>query len=223
MRHVPRQGPRSRTTRARRSPTSATTTGPARPRAPYGAVPYDPSQDTVPFQADLRAPASPGAPRVPVRARRHERHGHEQRVLEEALHPGRRHVRPPRARPHRGAQAVHAPGHRCGLGSGRRSRRSASARRRPPAPRARRAPPKIEGGSEVGDTVEVTDVGVWARFSEKPRNYNFIWLRDGSPLAKYNGAPIGDENGAVHGLRRADVHAHRRRRRPRDQLLRSPR
>ena len=55
--------------------------------------------------------------------------------------------------------------------------------------------PKLDGAFEVGDTIEVTDLGVWARFSEKARDYNFIWLRDGAPMAKYNGAPIGAEDG----------------------------
>src|SRR4051794_26933847 len=53
-------------------------------------------------------------------------------------------------------------------------------------------PPKIEGGGEVGDTLEVTDNGVFSRFSEKPSNYNYIWLRDGAPIASlYKGAPTG--------------------------------
>jgi hypothetical protein len=57
-------------------------------------------------------------------------------------------------------------------------------------------PPKIEGGGEVGDTLEVTDNGVWSRFTEKPSNYNYVWLRDGSAMFKYNGAPIGPEGSA---------------------------
>src|SRR5262249_7352390 len=56
--------------------------------------------------------------------------------------------------------------------------------------------PKTNGASETGDVIEVVDNGVWSRFSENARNYNYIWLRDGSPMAADNAAPLFlDEDG----------------------------
>ena len=200
--HVPRQGPRpdrsghaGRQRRRQQRARARRRTRSARCRT------TQPGHDAVP--ADLRAPAAPGAPRVPVRARRHERDRHEQRLLEEDLRPGRRHVRQARARPHRACASrsrIPAP-----TPSGPRSRSRRSASVRPPIGGAPgpACPPKLDGGSEVGDTVEVADTACGRASPRTPRNYNYIWLRDGAPLAKYNGAPIGDEDGAVHGRRRA--------------------
>ncbi len=216
--HVPRQGPRSdRSGHAGRQ--RRRQQRPRRGDRPVrrGPVLVRPGHDAVP--ADLRAAPAPGAPRVPVRARRLQRHGDVERVLQEALRAGLRHDGQDLARPHRvtrrpfdipttdadwAAIQVTAIGQRPPEGGGA-----------PGPPCA----PKLEGGNEAGDTVEVTDVGVWSRFSEKPRNYNYVWLRDGAPLPKYNAAADRRAGRSLHGRGRADVHAHRRRHRPRDQLL----
>jgi hypothetical protein len=169
--------------------------GPGAATYPFGAVPYSFDQDTVPFQQIFERLRHP---------ERHEylfeRDGQSGTVTSNAYYKklyvqvsdmydkillDRTSVRKPFVFPVTDADwaaiAVTAIGQRPPETAG--------------APGAACAP-KIEGGSEVGDTVEVTDVGVWSRFSEKPRNYNYIWLRDGAPLAKYNGAPIGDQNSA---------------------------
>ena len=165
--------------------------GPGAATAPYGAVPYDPSQDTVPFQAIFE------------RLRHPERHeyllerdemsatvtsnAYWKKIFTQAgdmfdhIRLDRTAVRKPFTLPVSDADWVAAQV----TAIGQRPPETAGA----PGPACA---PKIEGGSEVGDTVEVTDVGVWARFSEKPRNYNFVWLRDGAPLAKYNGAATQD-------------------------------
>ena len=168
--------------------------GPGSATAPFGAVPYNASQDTTPFQQIFERLRHP---------ERHEylfeRDGQSGTVTSNAYYKklyiqvsdmydhitlGRTAVRKPFVLPMSDADwaAVQV----------------TALNQRPPetsgAPGAACAP-KLEGGGEVGDTVEVTDLGVWSRFEEKPRNYNFVWLRDGSAMFRYNGAPIGDQNG----------------------------
>jgi hypothetical protein len=171
--------------------------GPGAAAYPFGAVPYDPGQDTVPFQAIFE------------RLRRPERHeylferdGQSATVTSNAyykklyvqvsdmfdkLELDRTLIRKPFVFPTTDADWA-----AIGVTAiGQRPPETAGA----PGPAC---PPKISGGSEVGDMVEVTDLGVWSRFSEKARNYNYVWLRDGAPLASYNGAPIGPEDGPCH-------------------------
>jgi hypothetical protein len=52
-------------------------------------------------------------------------------------------------------------------------------------------PPALNTAFEVGHTLKVANNGTWARFTDAPGNYNYVWLRDGAPLVSYNGAPIG--------------------------------
>jgi hypothetical protein len=169
--------------------------GPGAATAPYGAVPYSFDQDTTPFQQIFERLRHP---------ERHEflfeRDGMSGTVSSSAywkklyvqaadmfdhISLDRTSVRKPFTFPVSDAdwQAIQvtAIGQRPPTTSG--------------APGAACAP-KIEGGGEVGDTLEVTDNGVWSRLSEKPSNYNYVWLRDGGPMAKYNGAPIGPEGSA---------------------------
>jgi hypothetical protein len=168
--------------------------GPGSATAPFGAVPYDFSQDTTPFQQIFERLRHP---------ERHEylfeRDGQSGTVTSSAywkklyiqvadmydhLLLDRMAIRKPFTLPVTDADwaAIKV------TAIGQRPPETAGA----PGPACA---PKLEGGSEVGDTVEVTDLGVWSRFSEKPRNYNYVWLRDGSAMFRYNGAPIGAEDG----------------------------
>ena len=78
--HIKDLGPNDQGTR---SPTSATTTRPGRGDVPVrrGAVGDRRIAGHGSVPEDLRAVPPSGVPRVPVRARRHERHRHDQRVL----------------------------------------------------------------------------------------------------------------------------------------------
>ena len=181
-------------------------------------MPYDSSQDTTPFQQIFERLRHPERHEYLFERDGMSAHRHQQRLLEEAVHPGRltcsttscsiaRPVRKPFTLPVTDADwaAIQV------TAIGQRPPETSGA----PGPACA---PKLEGGSEVGDTVEVTDLGVWARFSEKPRNYNFIWLRDGAPMAQLQRRADRRRGRPVHRRRRADLHAHRRRRRARDQL-----
>lgn|GEM_PF-5912004 len=50
--------------------------------------------------------------------------------------------------------------------------------------------PTLNGVFEVGGTVKVSFNGTWSRFKDKKVNYQYIWLRDGAPLTSYNGATV---------------------------------
>ncbi len=193
--------------------------GPGAATYPFGAVPYDFSQDTTPFQQIFERLRHPERHEYLFERDGQSAHGHAAtRTGRSSTSRSATCTTTSQLDRTRGAQAVRRS--RSPTPTGRRSQVTAIGQRPPetPAPRARRARRSSRAAARSATRVEVTDLGVWARFSEKPRNYNYIWLRDGAPMAKYNGAPIGDRGRPVHGRRRADLHAHRRRRRPRDQL-----
>jgi hypothetical protein len=53
-------------------------------------------------------------------------------------------------------------------------------------------PPTLNGKTEIGQELNVKFLGTWARFDEKDQdNYSYLWLRDGTPInALYQGAPL---------------------------------
>ena len=153
---------------------------------------------------DLRALPPSGVPRVPVRARRHERHRHEQRVLEEAVRPGVRHVRQARARSRPGRRSGRRSTSRrptrewaattwlptsSAVRRGSTARRSATALRGRSARRAQRREPGRHGqGRHQAVTWRPRQTG-----AGDGRRFSYLWLRDGAPLPLYNGAPIGSK------------------------------
>jgi hypothetical protein len=52
--------------------------------------------------------------------------------------------------------------------------------------------PEINDVNQVGQTLRVAFRGTWSRIDQKQDNYGYLWLRDGAPLASYHGAPIGE-------------------------------
>ena len=90
--------------------------GPGAATYPFGAVPYDFSQDTTPFQQIFERLRHPERHEYLFERDQHERHDHQQRVLQEDLRPSGRHVRPHLAGPPDGARAVRHPDHGCRVG-----------------------------------------------------------------------------------------------------------
>ena len=159
-----------------------------------------PGHGSVP--EDLRAVPASGVPRVPVRARRQEQHGHEQRLLEEAVRAGVRHVRQARARSAT-RTSIRAPfadaehdrrvgGHDLVSDLEPLQREPVPSRRSATVRRARSARRSTNGKTEIGQDLNVAFRGTWSRFNETDADqYSYLWLRDGTPInALYNGAPI---------------------------------
>jgi hypothetical protein len=163
--------------------------GPGAATAPFGAVPWDPSQDTVPFQQMFERLRHPELHDYLI-----ERDGMSATVTSNAYYKkiltqgcdmfdkitlNRAVTRAAFSIPTTDAEwaAIQV----TGIGGANRPPENGGS----PGPEC---PPTLNGAFEVGHTVKVANSGTWARFDGAPGNFNYVWLRDGVPLVKYNGA-----------------------------------
>jgi hypothetical protein len=166
--------------------------GPGSATAPFGAVPWDASQDANPFQQIFERLRHPELHEFLF-----ERDGQSGTVTSNAYYKklyvqcfdmfdkivlDRAVTRAPFVFPTTDAEWVAA--QVTGIGGTNRPPENGGS----PGPMC---PPTLNTAFEVGHTLKVADNGTWARFTNAPGNYNYVWLRDGAPLVSYNGAPIG--------------------------------
>ena len=169
--------------------------GPGAATYPYGAVPWSPGQDTVPFQEIYERFRHPE-----LHEYLFERDGQSNTVTSNAywkklyvqvgdmfdklvLKRDPNTIREPYAVPETDAEWVAASwvnqpqGYRPAAVNGA------------PGPEC---PPELNGKTEIGQLLNVQFRGTWARFNDLDSDqYSYLWLRDGAPInALYKGAPL---------------------------------
>jgi hypothetical protein len=168
--------------------------GPGAATYPYGAVPWEPGQDTVPFQQIFERFRHPE-----LHEYLFERDGQSNTVTSAAywrklyvqqsdmfdkivLDRGPDIVRLPFSIPSSAADWAATANLPIGA-------RPPTAGAGAPGPEC---PPSLNGENQIGQTVNVSFRGEWARFNETDADkYSYMWLRDGSPiLALYGGAAL---------------------------------